>query len=310
MMGRAQSTSAVTLSKTATFREEVANFLFSCDKKLSSSPCDASPSLTSWIGDTARAVTLRSVATAGHIPMLSANESNSASVRADFICLACGTLLLPQHTATAYLRELAKSPNPTSLFEPSPTPDCKISLRSMKRGRSRRRRASRCRAKQLHNASLLMKRTGGTNNVQVRMTAIAQKDLLKVADSYRIGDGKSKHCIVIECNFCGAKRKRKGIEISVKNMRRRTEPTDATANCSKKTNKKKTQTNKERSVETQIRDNTDFISLVSFGDTQQGKKVEMNNDAPLLQIGKKKKKKQEPKNKNSDLMDFLSSLND
>ena len=63
-----------------------------------------------------------------------------------------------------------------------------------------------------------------------------------------------------------------------------------------------------KTVASQIRDNTDFISLASFGSTNQAKRT--NNDKPLLQTGKKKKKKtQEPKKK-SNLMDFLSSLND
>jgi len=305
------------MSNTATYRHEVANFLFSFDqKKLSSSPC-RSP-LTSWIGDTARAVTLRSVAAAADVKILCADnvyENGSAPIRADYTCMTCGTFLLPQtkanNLAASSLAELT-SPNPTvSSFEPSSTTHCKISLRSMKRGRTRRRRASRCRAKELHNASLLMKRAGSTNNAQVRMNTMAQKELLKVADSYRLGDGKSKHCIVVKCKFCGSKRKRKGIEVSVKNTRKKTENADAKANCSKKNN---IHVQKEQKVETigsQICDNSDFISLASFGTKQQAtKKRPINNDAPLLQVGKKKKKKQEPKSKKSSLMDFLSSLND
>jgi hypothetical protein len=316
------------MSNTATYRQEVANFLFSCDQKLSSFSCRSS--LTSWIGDTARAVTLRSVAGAGDVPILCANDNGncnyngSAPIRADYVCMTCGTFLLPQtkpntnHTASS-LTELATFLNPTaSSLEPSPITRCKISLQSMKRGRSRRRRASRCRAKELHNASLLMKRAGSTNNAQVRMNAMAQKELLKVADSYRLGDGKSKHCIVVECKFCGSKRKRKGIEVSVKNSRKKTENADAkAANCSKNNNmhaQKKQQTvkKKEETIGSQIRDNNDFISLASFGKKQQAttQKRPMNNDAPLLQVGKKKKKKQEPTSKKSSLMDFLSSLND
>jgi len=256
------------MSNTATYRQEVANFLFSCDQKLSSFSCRSS--LTSWIGDTARAVTLRSVAGAGDVSILCANDNGncnyngSAPIRADYV------------------------------------------------------RSSRCRAKELHNASLLMKRAGSTNNAQVRMNAMAQKELLKVADSYRLGDGKSKHCIVVECKFCGSKRKRKGIEVSVKNSRKKTENADAkAANCSKNNNmhaQKKQQTvkKKEETIGSQIRDNNDFISLASFGKKQQAttQKRPMNNDAPLLQVGKKKKKKQDPTSKKSSLMDFLSSLND
>ena len=235
----------------------------------------------------------------------------------DYVCMTCGTFLLPQaksnqnHTASS-LTELAT--NPTAAATKT---HCKISLQSMKRGRSRRRRSSRCRAKELHNSSLLMKRAGSTNNPQVRINVMAQKELLKVADSYRLGDGKSKQCIVVECKFCGSKRKRKGIEVSVKNTRRKTEQSDAKPSCSKSKNEKKTQTHaqsesKMNTIGTQIRDNTDFISLASFGKSKQQatKKRSMKNNAPLLQVGKKKKKKQEPKGKKSSLMDFLSSLND
>lgn len=301
---------------TTTYRQEVANFLFTCDQKLSSS----GRSLTSWIGDTARSVTLRSVAAAaaGDVPSsLGANGigiKTSVPNRADdFLCMTCGTFLLPQaksnqnHTASS-LTELATNPTGAT------TTHCKISLQSMKRGRSRRRRSSRCRAKELHNSSLLMKRAGSTNNP--RINVMAQKELLKVADSYRLGDGKSKQCIVVECKFCGSKRKRKGIEVSVKNTRRKTE-SDAKPSCSKSKNEKKTQTHaqsesKMNTIGTQIRDNTDFISLASFGKSKQQatKKRPMKNDTPLLQVGKKKKKKQEPKGKKSSLMDFLSSLND
>mmetsp|Transcript_5791 Transcript_5791/g.9752 ORF Transcript_5791/g.9752 Transcript_5791/m.9752 type:complete len:314 (+) Transcript_5791:97-1038(+) len=308
---------------TTTYRQEVANFLFTCDQKLSSS--SRRSSLTSWIGDTARTVTLRSVAAAaaGDIPNnLGAHDIGVKTLvpnRADYVCMTCGTFLLPQtksnqnHTATS-LTELATNPTITAT-----TTNCKISLQSMKRGRSRRRRASRCRAKELHNSSLLMKRAGSTNNPQVRINVMAQKELLKLVDSYRLGDGKSKQCIVVECKFCGSKRKRKGIEVCVKTTRRKTDQSDAKATCSttKSKNEKKTQTHaqsrmKMNTVGTQIRDNTDFISLASFGKSKQQatKKRPMSNDAPLLQVGKKKKKKQEPKGKKSSLMDFLSSLND
>ncbi len=307
---------------TADYRQEVANNLFSCNQKLSSFSCRSS--ITSWIGDTARTVTLRSVAAAaeGGVPNnLGAHDisvKTSIPNRADYVCMTCGTFLLPQaesnsNYAAQSLTELAT--NPTTA-----TTNCKISLQSMKRGRSRRRRASRCRAKELHNSSLLMKRAGSTNNAQVRTNVMAQKELLKVADSYRLGDGKSKQCIVVECNFCGSKSKRKGIEVSVKNTRGKTGQLDAKASSPKRKREKKTQTchtpaqpkRNINTIDTQIRENNDFISLASFGKKKQqtAKKRPVNNDAPLLQDRKKKIKKQEPKSKKSGLMDFLSSLND
>lgn len=302
---------------TAAYRQEVANYLFSCDHTLSSSSCRSS--ITSWIGDAARAVTLRSVAAAAEGDAPGAHDisvKTSVPSRADYVCMTCGTFLLPQpesnsnYTASS-LTELATNPTTTT--------NCKISLQSMKRGRSRRRRASRCRAKELHNSSLLTKRVGSTNNAQVRTNVMAQKELLKIADSYRLGDGKSKQCIVVECKFCGSKRKRKGIEISVKNTRKKTEESDAKASSSESKRERETQTHHTHTqskrnintIGTQIQDNSDFISLASFGKSKrQAKKRPVNNATPLLQGGKKKKKKLEPKGKKSGLMDFLSSLND
>ena len=316
---------------TTTYRQEVANFLFSCDQKLSSSSYHSS--LTSWIGDTARALSLKSVAAAAnddfHHPIHGDDGTKnsgykSVTKQADYTCLTCGTFLLPQTKLSInQLSPLSKVdeyqiPN-SSLFEPSSTTNCKITLRRMKRGKSRRRRASRYRAKELHNASLLTKRVGSTNNAQVRANLMAQKERMKVVDSYRLGDGKAKHCIIVECKFCGAKRKRKGIEVSVKNTRRKTEQSDAQASRSKNKNNQQSETkqtftkavgsNKPQSIRSQIQDNNDFISLAPFGKSKkQAAQKRMTN--PLLQAGKKKKKKQEPKSKKSNLMDFLSSLND
>jgi hypothetical protein len=315
-----QSGSAVTLpNPTTTFRQEVANFLFSCDQKLSSSSRSCDSSLTSWIGDTARSISLRAIGPAGDVnPTLDASNDDhdgriSSTNQAEYVCMTCGTLLLPQTNSTN-TNHTAASLADLATLKLSSTAQCKISLRSMKRGRSRRRRASRCRAKELHNASLLMKRVGSTNNAQVRMDAKRRKEVLKLADSYRIGDGKSAHCIVIQCKCCGSKVKRKGIDVKVKYARRKTEKSDVIRlNSSNNNNKNSVQTQKAGAVErktvaSQIRDNTDFISLASFGSANQTKRT--TNNTPLLQTGKKKKKKKQEPKKKSDLMDFLSSLND
>lgn len=309
---------------TTTYRQEVANFLFSCDEKLSSSYCRSS--LTSWIGDTARALSLKSVTAVAnddfHHPIhcdddTKNNSYNSTTKRVDYTCLTCGTFLL-RMSKSSPLSKLGEYQIPTSsLFEPSSTTNCKITLRRMKRGRSRRRRASRYRAKELHNSSLLTKRVGSTNNAQVRANLMAQKERMKVVDSYRLGDGKAKHCIVVECKFCGEKRKRKGIEVSVKNTRKKTEQSGEEASRSKNKNTRQIETkqthnavgSKPQSIGSQIQNNSDFISLTSFG-KNKNQATPKRTANPLLQAGKKKKKKQEPKSKKSNLMDFLSSLND
>ena len=298
-----QSGSAMTLpNHTTTFRQEVANFLFSCDQKLSSSSRSCDSSLTSWVGDTARSISLRAIGAAGDVNPTSNDDRDGriSSTNQEFFCMTCGTLLLP-HTNSTNTNHTAASLTDLATLKLVPsTAQCKISLRSMKRGRSRRRRASRYRAKELHNASLLMKRVGSTNNAQVRMDAKRRKEVLKLADSYRIGDGKSAHCIVIQCKCCGSKVKRKGIDVTVKHARRKTEKSDVIRlNSSNNNNKNSVQTQKAGAVErktvaSQIQDNTDFISLASFGSANQTKRT--TNNTPLLQTGKKKKKKkQEPK---------------
>lgn len=301
-----QSGSAMTLpNPTTTFRQEVANFLFSCDQKLSSSSRSCDSSLASWVGDTARSISLRAIGAAGDVnPTLDASNDDHdrriSTTNQEFVCMTCGTLLLPQTNSTNTNHTAASLTDLATLKLVPSTAQCKISLRSMKRGRSRRRRASRYRAKELHNASLLMKRVGSTNNAQVRMDAKRRKEVLKLADSYRIGDGKSAHCIVIQCKCCGSKVKRKGIDVSVKHARRKTEKSDVIRlNSSNNNNKNSVQTQKAGAVErktvaSQIQDNTDFISLASFGSANQTKRT--TNNTPLLQTGKKKKKKkQEPK---------------
>ena len=78
--------------------------------------------------------------------------------------------------------------------------------------------------------------------------------------------------------------------------------------------------NEKKNVISQIKDNSDYISLSSIGgvtakdnskgNNNTGKRKQNDDVSPLLSGKKKKKKKKAPEKKKSDLMDFLSSLND
>ena len=256
----------------------------------------------------------------------------------DFICMTCGTFLFhpvmtTANSSTDKSRGSAISTkdraNLPSIISSQATPlPSNIYLRPLKRGKTRRRRASQAKAKQLHNRSLSLQRRGTTNtaNIQLRKDPLAKEEMQRIALSYCIGDGRAKNCLVMRCTHCGTKKKRKGLEVKAQ---KKTEA-DKTTNERKRDSKTKHDIRGEKkTLASQIRDNTDYISLTSLGggaakksgkqhqrhDSEQahGKKIgQGDTDAftsPLLG-GKKKKKKKKPEAKKGDLMDFLSSLND
>lgn len=286
--------------------------------------------------------------------------SSSMNSWSGCICMACGTLLLPPPSkidaSNTIVEETEKgASNPLTMTTAQPPLllplNSHISLRPLKRDRTRRRRASRVKAKELHNRTLSLQRRGGgggggnSNNInsatlQIRNEAIQKEKMQRVASMYNLGDGRAKNCLVIKCTFCGMKKKRKGMEIkksvvpppsssSPKSNGVQRSRRNETVNAKKKS----TQLPPERrgvvdlarkrveDISSQIRDNTDFISLdstrgksgIAVG-TDDRKRKQGGDDAiisPLLLGGKKKKKKKpETPKKGSDLMDFLSSLND
>jgi hypothetical protein len=257
-------------------------------------------SLNSWIGDAARSLALRAVYERSDTSCgQNENGSNSSN---DFACLACGTLSYPQETFRAN--------NYAS----------KVIIRSMKRGRTRRRRASRSKAAQLSKEAIQKQRMGNTNtNPQLRKEIIEENQRMKLANLYRIGDGRSKHCVVNKCGFCANEKKRKGVE--VKGVQK-------TGISGKKVKQKQVRESNISSSRQDIEKkdefkDSNFISLP--GNLKKGKagttnkaaapskigysfKQKQGNPPPLLSSGKKKKAKKQPAG--SKLMDFLSSLND
>ena len=264
----------------------------------------------------------------------------------DNICMACGTLLfppvMPHNIINSDINKKDKkeessrisntrsdnqlqTPNHLVLSQPLPS---NIYIRPLKRSRTRRRRASRAKAKELHNRALSIQRRGTSNtNIQLQKDILMNEKIQQVASSYRLGDGRAKNCLVMKCTYCGTKKKRKGIEVKADIKKSSSMEGDITKNVKNDTRKKIKGTpaqqhanNEKKNVISQLKDNSDYISLSSIGggskdnskeSNNSGKRKKQNDDAsPLLSGKKKKKKKKEPEKKKSDLMDFLSSLND
>ena len=265
----------------------------------------------------------------------------------DCICMACGTLLFPpvmphniinsdinkkdkkeESSITKNTRSNNQLQTPNHLFLSQPLPS-NIYIRPLKRSRTRRRRASRAKAKELHNRALSIQRRGTSNtNIQLQKDILMNEKIQQVASSYRLGDGRAKNCLVMKCTYCGTKKKRKGIEVKADNKKSNSMGSDNNLlKTAKNDTRKKIKgtaaqqyTNNEKKKISQIKDNSDYISLSSIsgvtakdnskGNNNTGKRKQ-NDDVSLLLSGKKKKKKKKaPEKKKSDLMDFLSSLND
>ncbi|KAL9178705.1 hypothetical protein ACHAXT_003836 [Thalassiosira profunda] len=331
---------------TTLYRQRASAFLARSDAAISDGrpPDDA---LASWIGDAARALALRAAtpingaridgdgkeakAAMRQAKKLSAKEGKITAEDviqtlppswADFVCAACGTFLFPPANPNG------TSADGTSLASAihssqAPLPG-NICLRPMKRGRTRRRRASRAKAKELHDRSLSLQRRGTSNaNIQLRKETLQQEEMRRIASSYRVGDGRSRQCLVMTCTHCGTKKKRKGIDVKPD---KKTGARDGAGQKKQKAKQPEKRPEKE-TVASQIRDNTDYISLASFGEGAklgekkppqhkgQAHSAKRKQDVPdvlasPLLGGKKKKRKKKPEAKKGALMDFLSSLND
>lgn len=281
-------------------------------------------------------------------------QQSSMNSWSDCICMACGTLLLPPPPSPSLETDETNYSSTTNPTPPPPPPSLlpvssHICLRPLKRGKTRRRRASRVKAKEFHNRTLSLQRRGGgggninstTSSIQIRNETIQKEQMQRMASMYNLGDGRAKNCLVIKCTFCGMEKRRKGVEIkksippqlsSTKNRVQRSRGSgsnhimDAKHCSSQKPNKdgRKLAEPKGESmnVSTQIHNNADFISLTMGGGNNARKRKEGGGGgdvddsnkiiSPLLSLqgGKKKKKKKPEMAKKSDLMDFLSSLND
>ena len=154
---------------------------------------------------------------------LSLDVDRNDRVNCDYYCTTCGTpylLVGEQQQHTQYTGACAATT---------------VRIRSLKRGKTRRRRASRKRASAfVRNYDRLMKNRGGGksfSNVSHNsvthtdvgnsgtgishgsavMAAAAVELSLKECHGWRsVGDGMSKNCVVYTCGYCGTKRRLKG----------------------------------------------------------------------------------------------------
>ena len=351
---------------TTLYRQNVASFLFVSDSSLSlqkhahtqqhhtaSTHKKYDSSLTSWIGDTARSLSLRATTPLAHgnddgtIGTSGSNRKKKNAKKSskngkvvtaadivtslpssnwsDYTCMSCGTLLfppvLPPSIANNKNNDFNNNDNNKQQQTIQSLPS-NIYIRPLKRSKTRRRRASRTKAKELHNRSLSIQRRGTSNaiNMQLQKDVLLKEKIQKVAASYCLGDGRAKNCLVMKCTYCGTKRKRKGVEVKPDAAKiNRTRGSDNGGKPDKNANQQKrieaTKHNNDTNpigIETQIRANSDYISLSSIGGGISGKRKHAEEHTPpLLLAGKKKKKKKKPvEKKKGDLMDFLSSLND
>jgi len=379
---------------TTLYRQNLATFLFYSDVTLSKQQQQNNDYSTSWIGDTARSLSLRAATPLSHddddnetadscskrkkkkksLQISSERKATPADIMrslpsskwSDFICMSCGTLLFPPVLPDSVMQAAVKdnikgvgcNDNDTKSTSSATTPNIQtplqslhhtiqmkplpsnIYIRPLKRGRTRRRRASRAKAKELHNRSLSIQRRGTSNtNMQLQSDTLLKERIERVVSSYRLGDGRAKNCLVMKCTYCGTKKKRKGVLVKAdtkgSNSGKRKKvvggQADKNAHRKKGSNEETTSSGRieketKNVISQKIRDNTDYISLSSLVGASTAKKKNDRqgyatgkrklNDAeqltsPLL-AGKKKKKKKKPAEttKKGGLMDFLSSLND
>jgi hypothetical protein len=307
------------------------------------------------VGDAARSVALRSVGGGGgdgDVVVVDASDGRKVSKRgndagdivvgtttlpwSDTICMSCGTSLVPPPADNPDAIVDGSDNGILPIIASSPPPGGNIYLRPLKRGRTRRRRASRSKSKEMHDRELSLRRRGGgggptTNDASLR-DALSKERMRRIAYSYRLGDGRARNCLVMKCTHCGTKKKRKGMEVkkSANNGKRKDD--DDVARRKKKGDGRSTRrpseigmaVGKKADVESRVRDeSSDFISLEGGKllnskrqqrpDERQGmgkRKHDENSLVSPLLAGKKKKKKKPEIAKRGDLMDFLSSLND
>lgn len=229
-------------------------------------------------------------------------ETQRKKVRSEFYCIACG---LPYF-------------NNGGNYDLS----SKIKLKMLKRGKTRRRRASRyTAAKFIFDNDILQKHRGGGKSFSkansISSTNIShggavasimdtRVTLRNVQATRRTNDGMSKHCLSYKCS-CGYEQLYKGCR------RRRNYNSDERTGKNISTNNK-TQATKvhdmklkrkypEKNIQgnnINVESNEDFISLAPVAKTAHHN---------LLNAGKKRRPKTKQGDK-SKLQDFLSSLND
>ena len=232
--------------------------------------------------------------------MLTNISANQKMLRHDFYCKGCGNPLLP---------------SPLSLDE-NGLQSSKIRLKSIKRGKARKRRASRQAAKKYtYDTNILQKHKGGGRSFAQGKTnghgnAVAsvmstQEALKKNNAIRRIGDGISKNCISYKC-CCGTVQCIKGMK-----RQRQSQMNQSVAyiNTNQSPRAKLIKYSQEAN---RFSDSEDFlrlgkVPLVAAPPRSTEKKLKLLEQ---LQSKKRKPKAKTLMKKKSGLQNFLSSLND
>ena len=227
--------------------------------------------------------------------LASDNERNT--VRDDFLCKCCGNFLFP--------------------CDPDGGMPCSIKIRTLKRGRTRRRRASRYTAKKhTFDTHVLQKNKGGGRTFAQSSGSSGSAShgvaVMEVMDTHvalkmksmagRTRDGLAKNCIRYKCE-CGHLQSMKGLKRSLgdrmdKSINKYTKSTKHYEKVSQKSGELKRQKVGEE----------EFISLGGGS-----KYVETKTETKVFSLKKKsnqRKAQNKKPAKKSGLQDFLSSLND
>ncbi len=236
-----------------------------------------------WL-TTARSMILRS--------MYDEHERESSSVRHDFYCLCCGNALLPL--------------GPNSCIVPD------IKLKNLKRSKTRRRRASRKKAKKIaFDTQVLQKHRGGGRSFAQQGSSnshgSAVDSLMNARETLRkryalssVHDGGGKNCISYKCTHCGHEKLFKGLPPKKKDTKDDELTRSVQGKKPIKTSTSANSTGKKSKSPVSKSDNG-FISL-GMSPKKSARKLK-----PLEQGRQKKRQK---KTKKTALSDFLSSLND
>jgi len=219
-------------------------------------------------------------------------DADRNTISSDYFCVTCGVSFL-------FTPQIMSS----------------IRIRSLKKGKSRRRRASRLKASKLiKDREILQKHRGGgrsfagnsVNNSHGGTVMAVENIKLSLKESHeyrRVKDGMSKNCVVYTCGFCGNKYRWKGLCKKRKELQK---------NCKDFYKDSHSPTLRKACTATLLESNENFLLLSKSKNSPPFKKPKYVDAKQSLDSARKKKKSQKAqvKSKKSALMDFLSSLND
>ena len=253
----------------------------------------------------------------------------------DFVCVTCGNPFFIYKNSMNQMRKSQQRQHPThQKVEKEKAIKCynkmtKIRVRSLNRGKSRRRRASRLKAKEMHSEGYqgLKFQHGGKQfskcdlNTQSHGSTMAsivhnQEMSRKSRILKRVGDGMSRQSVVYTCGHCHFRTRFKGLPVKADILS--TNPlTVQTGRMYKKMISSVPQNSKAKKIHFRKETDLNFLPLsLEHMPSQTSTKIDKNKVAipdkckPILVRGLNIISKRRKKKGNPALRDFLSSLND